>query len=209
MSYISRFDLDVFSDAVTKRVKDFEYTAKKYSKESKESTKRAEAYKERALKLRHEAHTKIAVRDFKEGDLALFLPTRGGQVKGAWAAFNIVCPHYFLAERDGMRLGTRDFIVARIQKVEQKVVDLSRTTSAATAVASRPRPRPGTATSPTRWHTSASPRSGDRPRPRTCARLARSSRWGGRAEPGSRRSRPTCPSPDSTTWPRRGARSTV
>ena len=135
LSYISRFDLDVFSDAVTKRVKDFEYTAKKYSKESKESTKRAEAYKERALKLRHEAHTKIAVRDFKEGDLALFLPTRGGQVKGAWAAFNIGCPHYFLAERDGMRLGTRDFIVARIQKVEQKVVDLSRTTSAATTPA--------------------------------------------------------------------------
>lgn len=126
LSYISRFDLDVFSDAVTKRVKDFEYTAKKYSKESKESTKRADAYKERAVKLRSEAHSKIAVRDFKEGDLALFLPTRGGQIKGgAWAAFNINCPHYFLAERDGMKLGTRDFIVARISKVEQKIVDLS------------------------------------------------------------------------------------
>lgn len=126
LSYISRFDLDVFADAVTKRVKDFEYTAKKYSKESKESTKRADAYKDRAVKLRNEAHAKIAVRDFKEGDMALFLPTRGGQIKGgAWAAFNINCPHYFLAERDGMRLGTRDFIVARISKVEQKVVDLS------------------------------------------------------------------------------------
>ena len=122
---LSRFDLDVFADAVTKRVKDFEYTAKKYSKEAKESTKRAEAYKERALKLRSEAHAKIAVRDFKDGDLALFLPTRGGQVKGAWAAFNIGCPHYFLAEKESMRLGSRDFIVARIQKVEQKIVDLS------------------------------------------------------------------------------------
>ncbi|KAM3421607.1 Autophagy-related protein 11 [Cercospora zeina] len=125
LTSLSRFDLDVFADAVTKRVKDFEYTAKKYSKEAKESTKRADAYKERALKLRSEVHSKIAVRDFKEGDLALFLPTRGGQVKGAWAAFNIGCPHYFLAEREGMRLGTRDFIVARIQKVEQKIVDLS------------------------------------------------------------------------------------
>ncbi|KAF2210607.1 hypothetical protein CERZMDRAFT_45033 [Cercospora zeae-maydis SCOH1-5] len=125
LNSLSRFELDVFADAVTKRVKDFEYTAKKYSKEAKESTKRADAYKERALKLRSEAHSKIAVRDFKEGDLALFLPTRGGQVKGAWAAFNIGCPHYFLAEREGMRLGTRDFIVARIQKVEQKIVDLS------------------------------------------------------------------------------------
>lgn len=122
---LSRFDLDVFAEAVTKRVKDFEYTAKKYSKEAKESTKRAEAYKERALRLRSEAHAKIAVRDFKEGDLALFLPTRGGQVKGAWAAFNIGCPHFFLAEKESMRLGSRDFIVARIQKVEQKAVDLS------------------------------------------------------------------------------------
>ncbi|EME41681.1 hypothetical protein DOTSEDRAFT_73918 [Dothistroma septosporum NZE10] len=124
LNQVARFDLDVFSDAVTKRVKDFEYTAKKYSKEAKDSTKRAEAYKERAVKLRNECHAKIAVRDFKEGDLALFLPTRGGQVKGAWAAFNIGCPHYFLAEREGMRLGIRDFIVARIQKVEQKIVDL-------------------------------------------------------------------------------------
>lgn len=132
LSYITRFDLDVFSEAVVKRVKDFEYTAKKYSKESKESTKRADAYKERAVKLRNEAHAKIAVRDFKEGDMALFLPTRGGQIKGgAWAAFNINCPHYFLAERDGMRLGTRDFIVARISKVEQKVVDLSAQRNAA------------------------------------------------------------------------------
>ncbi|GIZ37489.1 hypothetical protein CKM354_000093400 [Cercospora kikuchii] len=131
LNSLSRFDLDVFADAVTKRVKDFEYTAKKYSKEAKESTKRADAYKERALKLRTEAHSKIAVRDFKEGDLALFLPTRGGQVKGAWAAFNIGCPHYFLAEREGMRLGTRDFIVARIQKVEQKIVDLSSQRAAA------------------------------------------------------------------------------
>ncbi|CAK3912400.1 Autophagy-related 11 [Lecanosticta acicola] len=125
LSHIARFDLDVFADAVTKRVKDFEYTAKKYSKEAKESAKRADAYKERAVRLRNEAHAKIAVRDFKEGDLALFLPTRGGQVKGAWAAFNIGCPHFFLAEREGMRLGTRDFIVARIQKVEQKIVNLS------------------------------------------------------------------------------------
>jgi autophagy-related protein 11 len=135
LTHVAKFDLDVFADAITKRVKDFEYTAKKYNKEAKESTKRAEGYKERFLKSRNEAHSKIAVRDFKEGDLALFLPTRGGQVKGAWAAFNIGCPHFFLAERDGMRLGTRDFIVARIQKVEQKIVDLGRTSSLATTPA--------------------------------------------------------------------------
>lgn len=126
LQQISRFNLDTFSDAVVKRVRDFEYTAKKYGKEAKESNKRADAYKERSIKLKTEAHTKIAVKEFKEGDLALFLPTRG-QAKGAWAAFNVGCPHYFLAEKDGMRLGSRDFIVARISKIEQKVVDLSKT----------------------------------------------------------------------------------
>lgn len=122
---IDRFNVDTFAEAVVKRVRDFEYTARKYNKEQKEAVKRAEAYKDRAQRLKTEAHSKIAVKDFKEGDMALFLPTRG-QAKGAWAAFNIGCPHYFLAEREGMRLGSRDFIVARITKVEQKVVDLSK-----------------------------------------------------------------------------------
>lgn len=125
MQQISRFSIDTFTEAVHKRLRDFEYTAKKYNKEAKESAKRAEAYKERSAKLKSEIHAKIAVKDFKEGDLALFLPTRG-QAKGAWAAFNIGCPHYFLAEKDGMRLGNRDFIVARINKIEQRVVDLGR-----------------------------------------------------------------------------------
>lgn len=123
---INRFNVDTFVEAVVKRVRDFEYTARKYNKEQKDAVKRAEAYKDRAQRLKSEAHSKIAVKDFKEGDMALFLPTRG-QAKGAWAAFNIGCPHYFLAEREGMRLGSRDFIVARISKVEQKIVDLSKT----------------------------------------------------------------------------------
>lgn len=129
LQHIARFNIDYFSEQVHKRSRDYEYTAKKFHKEARESGKRADAYKERAQKLRRESHSKIAVKDFKEGDLALFLPTRG-QTKGTWAAFNINCPHYFLAEREGMRLGTRDFIVARIQKVEQKVVDLSRSNAA-------------------------------------------------------------------------------
>lgn len=126
LQHVSRFNVETFTEAVVKRYRDFEYTAKKYTKEARESTKRADAYKERSLNLKTEAHSKIAVRDFREGDLALFLPTRG-QPKGAWAAFNVGCPHYFLAEKDGMRLGSRDFIVVRITKVEQKIVDLSKT----------------------------------------------------------------------------------
>ncbi|KAK5692566.1 oligomeric, coiled-coil, peripheral membrane protein [Elasticomyces elasticus] len=125
IQHISRFNIDYVSEQVHKRLRDYEYTAKKFNKEWRESSKRAEAYKERSIKLKSDSHAKISVNGFKEGDLALFLPTRG-QAKGAWAAFNINCPHYFLAERDGMRLGTREFIVARISKVEQKTVDLSR-----------------------------------------------------------------------------------
>ncbi|OQO07929.1 hypothetical protein B0A48_06721 [Cryoendolithus antarcticus] len=125
LSNLSMFNLETFSEAVIKRLRDFEYTARKYSREVKDSSKRADAYKDRAQRLKTEAHGKIAVRDFKEGDLALFLPTRG-QAKGAWAAFNIGCPHYFLAEREGMGLGRRDFFVGRIQKVEGRVVDLGR-----------------------------------------------------------------------------------
>lgn len=130
LQQVSRFSIDIFSEAVIKRVRDFEYTARKYNKEAKESIKRADAYKERSLKLKTEALAKIAVKDFKDGDLALFLPTRG-QAKGAWAAFNIGCPHYFLAEKEGMRLASRDFIVARISRVEQKIVDLSKSSQQA------------------------------------------------------------------------------
>jgi len=129
VQHISRFDIDAVTEAIVKRLRDFEYTARKYNKEAKDSVKRAEAYKDRSLKLRTEAQAKIAVKDFKEGDLALFLPTRG-QAKGAWAAFNVGCPHYFLSEMDGMRLSNRDYIVARIHNIEQKVVNLSKTSPA-------------------------------------------------------------------------------
>ncbi|KAK3116386.1 oligomeric, coiled-coil, peripheral membrane protein [Teratosphaeriaceae sp. CCFEE 6253] len=125
MQHVSRFNIDYFSEQVHKRLRDYEYTAKKFNKEAREAGRRADAYKERSVKLKSESHAKLAVKDFRDGDLALFLPTRG-QAKGAWAAFNVNCPHYFLAEREGMRLDSRDFIVARISRVEQKVVDLSR-----------------------------------------------------------------------------------
>lgn len=45
--HLSKFNIDTFADAIVKRVRDFEYTAKKYSRESKDSTKRADAYKDR------------------------------------------------------------------------------------------------------------------------------------------------------------------
>src|SRR5690606_2423132 len=53
-----------------------------------------------------------------------------------WAAFNVGAPHYFLREQDSHKLRTRDWLLARITKVEEKIVDLSRPTTAATVSSS-------------------------------------------------------------------------
>jgi autophagy-related protein 11 len=116
--YLGRvvIDLDAFVQAVTNRVRDAEKYAKKWQKE-------ARAYREKAKKYAQEAETKIAFRGFKDGDLALFLPTNNGR---PWAAFNVNAPHYFLREEEAHRLGGgRDWLLARISKVEERTVDLS------------------------------------------------------------------------------------
>ena len=118
---IASFDIDQFSEAITKRVKDMEYTAKKYNKD-------ARSYREKSHIAQKEAHEKIAFKNFREGDLALFLPTRN-QATGAWAAFNVGAPHYFLREQDSHKLRSRDWLLARIHRVEDRVVDLSKSMS--------------------------------------------------------------------------------
>ncbi|CCC04856.1 unnamed protein product [Sordaria macrospora k-hell] len=85
----------------------------------------ARAYREKAHSFQKEAHDKIAFKHFKEGDLALFLPTRN-QSTGAWAAFNVGFPHYFLREQDSHRLRNREWLVARIMRIQERVVDLSK-----------------------------------------------------------------------------------
>ncbi|KAH7330173.1 putative autophagy-related protein 11 [Rhexocercosporidium sp. MPI-PUGE-AT-0058] len=118
MNAIGSFDVEAFCEVITKRVKDMEYTAKKYSKD-------ARAYRDKSHAAQKEAHEKIAFKNFKEGDLALFLPTRN-QTTGAWAAFNIGAPHFFLKEQESHKLRTRDWLLARIHKIEDRVVDLSK-----------------------------------------------------------------------------------
>ncbi|KUJ07923.1 Taz1-interactin-like proteing factor 1 [Mollisia scopiformis] len=121
LNAIGSFDVEQFCEIITKRVKDMEYTAKKYSKD-------ARAYREKSHSAQKEAHEKIAFKNFKEGDLALFLPTRN-QATGAWAAFNVGAPHYFLREQESHKLRTRDWLLARIHKIEDRVVDLSKSMS--------------------------------------------------------------------------------
>ncbi|KAH0560001.1 hypothetical protein GP486_003484 [Trichoglossum hirsutum] len=118
ISKISKFDLDAFSEAITKRVKETEHMARKWQKE-------ARAYRDKSHRTQLEAHDKIAFRSFKEGDLALFLPTRN-QATRPWAAFNVGAPHYFLREQDSHKLRTREWLLARISKVQERVVDLSK-----------------------------------------------------------------------------------
>ncbi|KAJ5674195.1 hypothetical protein N7462_009634 [Penicillium macrosclerotiorum] len=118
MESLSHFDVSVFGDVVVKRVKDIELLARKWQKE-------ARAYREKYHRVQSEAHEKIAYRSFKEGDLALFLPTRNQAIR-SWAAFNVGAPHYFLREQDSHKLHTRDWLLARINKIEERVVDLSK-----------------------------------------------------------------------------------
>ncbi|KAK5950443.1 oligomeric, coiled-coil, peripheral membrane protein [Knufia fluminis] len=115
---LSKLDLDATVEMITKRYKDVEATARKYHKDARNT-------REKNHRLNSEAHDKIAYRGFKEGDLALFLPTRN-QATRPWAAFNVGAPHYFLREQDTHRLQSRDWLLARINTVEERVVDLSR-----------------------------------------------------------------------------------
>lgn len=116
--YLGRIviDLDAFSQAIINRVRDAEKYAKKWQKE-------ARAYRDKSKTATFEAENKIAFRQFKEGDLALFLPTNNGR---PWAAFNVNAPHYFLRENEAHRLGSgRDWLLARISKVEERTVDVA------------------------------------------------------------------------------------
>ena len=113
------FDMDAFSEAVVKRVKDTEHIARKWQRE-------ARSYRDKFRGAQFEAQHKIAFRSFKEGDLALFLPTRNQAPQRSWAAFNVGAPHYFLREQEFHHLNSRDWLLARIAGVEDRVVDLSK-----------------------------------------------------------------------------------
>lgn len=120
-AYISSFgfyDMDAFCEVLYRRVKDVEHMARKLQRD-------ARAYRDKAHALQKESHEKIAYKHFKEGDLALFLPTRN-QTTGAWAAFNVGFPHYFLREQESHRLRSREWLVARISRIQERVVDLSK-----------------------------------------------------------------------------------
>ncbi|KAI9752104.1 MAG: oligomeric, coiled-coil, peripheral membrane protein [Lichina confinis] len=115
---VKKLDMEVVCEAIAKRMKETEVVAKRWQRE-------ARSWRDRAQRFQTEAHEKVACRSFREGDLALFCPTRN-QATRPWAAFNIGAPHYFLREQETHKLGAKDFLLARITKIEERVVDLSR-----------------------------------------------------------------------------------
>lgn len=118
ISSLGHFNVDLFSETVYQRIKDTERKARKWQHDLRTSREKAHAAQK-------DAWEKIAYKHFKEGDLALFLPTRNQQA-GAWAAFNVGFPHYFLREQDAHRLRHREWLVARITRIQERVVDLSK-----------------------------------------------------------------------------------
>lgn len=117
------FDYDMYRDAVVKRFSDVEKLARKSQK-----------YNSRMTKAEQESYDKLAFKSFKPGDLALFLPTRDEESRARgnnsykqspWAAFNVNAPHYFLRAVDEHKLQGREWLVARISNVEERVVDRS------------------------------------------------------------------------------------
>ncbi|GBE88766.1 hypothetical protein BKA93DRAFT_774471 [Sparassis latifolia] len=100
------FDHDHFLEVINKTGS----TIRRWQKQCKE-------YRERAK-------GKISFRNFAKGDLALFLPTRNS-VSKPWAAFNVSFPHYFLQATGHLaeQLKTREWIVARITSITERVVD--------------------------------------------------------------------------------------
>ncbi|GAA5982073.1 hypothetical protein JCM10908_004726 [Rhodotorula pacifica] len=103
--------------AINDKVESLTVSARKWAKEAK-------AYRERAHRAAATSGDKIAFRNFTKGDLALFLPTRNSAVP-VWAAFNVSFPHHFLSATGiiAEQMKTREWIVARITTMTEKVVD--------------------------------------------------------------------------------------
>ncbi|ORZ15639.1 autophagy-related protein 11-domain-containing protein [Absidia repens] len=110
-------DSGKFVSRVFKKVKNAHELTRRWQKEYKE-------LKEKYTKLTTSAHEKIAFRNFKTGDVALFLPTRNSTRK-PWAAFNVNAPHYFLkpSETVSSQMSSREWIVARITSITECLVN--------------------------------------------------------------------------------------
>ncbi|GAA5983219.1 hypothetical protein JCM11641_006854 [Rhodosporidiobolus odoratus] len=117
LAELAEYSHEALTDAVKNKIDSLTAVTKKWVKEAK-------AYRERANRAASATNDKIAFRNFTKGDLALFLPTRNSAVP-VWAAFNVSFPHHFLSATGVIaeQMKTREWIVARITSLTEKVVD--------------------------------------------------------------------------------------
>ncbi|CAG8444414.1 17447_t:CDS:10 [Acaulospora morrowiae] len=110
----SKVNLDEVHSTIRKMPADAEALAKKHQKEAK-------LYKEKYKKVNMESKDKISFKNFKMGDLALFLPTRNTNAKNCWSAFNINYPNHYLQITDKIsgQLLNRTYLVARIVDITE------------------------------------------------------------------------------------------
>lgn len=118
LTTVQKFERAALTQAVKVKVDSLTILTHKWQKECK-------AYRERAHRATSGASEKIAFRNFAKGDLALFLPTRNSTAPVCWAAFNVSFPHHFLSATGviGEQIKSREWIVARIVSLEEKIAD--------------------------------------------------------------------------------------
>ncbi|KAJ9477849.1 Autophagy-related protein 11 [Pseudozyma hubeiensis] len=112
------FDVSEMYDEVKGKLDSLNIVVRKWQKAWKSAN-------DKANKANHAAREKIAFKNFQVGDLALFLPTRSSNLASKpWAAFNISFPHFFLNAQGALadQLRTKEWIVARITSINNKVV---------------------------------------------------------------------------------------
>ncbi|KAH3662504.1 hypothetical protein OGAPHI_005756 [Ogataea philodendri] len=123
----NHIDSELVVERVYRRFNDVETLARKLQKDKNQQKQELKA-------LTTELDGKIAFRNFKVGDLVLFLKTltpaseeTNGDEEQPWAAFNFGSPNYYLKNsKDGdgyIDLSDRDWLVGRISRIESKVVN--------------------------------------------------------------------------------------
>ncbi|ODQ81718.1 hypothetical protein BABINDRAFT_32944 [Babjeviella inositovora NRRL Y-12698] len=120
-------DSDLLRKSITKRFGDVETLAKKLQKEIKTT-------KQEVQLTLADYSSKLSIKDFKAGDLVMFLPTREQDELAAmhdtvvvqpWAAFNVGAPHHFLKNDGSFSLSNRDWLLATIVSIHKFEVTTS------------------------------------------------------------------------------------
>ncbi|QPG75609.1 hypothetical protein FOA43_002966 [Brettanomyces nanus] len=119
---LAYLDSKMVVEKVFRRFNDVETLARRLQKEKSQQKGDMKALSE-------EMSQRLAIRDFKVGDLVLFLKTlsnTAGNPEQPWAVFNIGSPnHYLKNEKDDSNyidLNEREWFVGRIEKITSKTV---------------------------------------------------------------------------------------